>query len=109
MGSIWRVQAPNVRAGGEQTGRGDHSAYQDGHLNIIRLRAGEQASYSADRIHVWRVSPGKYRWTGALATEGDAAFASGTGCESQGEAEADGIAWAQSYVVRVLMIQLGAQ
>lgn len=87
----------------------DHFARLDARLNIIRLPAGEQASYSSDRIHVWRAETGDYHWSGALASEGDAAFASGTGFQSAASAEADGIAWAQGYVVRVLMIQLGAQ
>jgi hypothetical protein len=77
-------------------------------MNIIRLPTGEQASYSADRIHVWQAKSGAYRWSGALISEGDAAFASGTGFVSHALAESDGIAWAEDYLVRVLMIQQGA-
>lgn len=108
MEPIWSLSGSIVSAEGTSTHR-DHSLIRDDHLNIIRLPAGEQASYSSDRIHVWRTKTGDYHWTGALIDEGDAAFACGKGFQSSASAEAEGIAWAQGYVVRVLMIQLGAQ
>jgi hypothetical protein len=78
-------------------------------LNIIRLPIGEQASYFADRIHVWRGVSGDHHWSGALVSLGNAALASGKGFPTRAAAEGEGVAWAQEYGVRVLYIQLGAQ
>jgi hypothetical protein len=77
-------------------------------LNIIRLMGREHASRSADRVHVWRAICGDCQWSGALVFRGHAAFASGKGFHDEAAAEAEGIAWAQAYAVRVLYIQLGA-
>ncbi|HTM96312.1 MAG TPA: hypothetical protein VL100_10930 [Croceibacterium sp.] len=41
--------------------------------------------------------------------EGDVAFATGNGCNTQAEAEAEGIVWAQEHVVRVLYMQCEAE
>ena len=40
---------------------------------------------------------------------GEAAFATGNGCNTQAEAEAEAIVWAQEHVVRVLYMQCDAE
>lgn len=74
-------------------------------MNILRLPAGKQAPRSIARIEVWREGRGMYDWNGALMSGSDAIFGTGIEHRSRAQAEADGIAWAQSYGVAMLAIQ----
>lgn len=81
-------------------------------MDLIRLPVGEQADVDTDCIRVEELDDGACRLTGtALCTDVDegtsVSLMDGLSYATPGEAEAAGIAWAQSVGVEQLYISTG--
>ena len=73
---------------------------------IRKLRPGERAPESADRIHLDRLDDGRIAWTGSVDVGGKAVFgASPADFATVQEAETDAIAWAKGHGATDLLIE----
>ena len=73
---------------------------------IRKLRPGERAPDSVDRICIDRLADGRIAWTGSVEAAGKAVFgASPTIFSTIQEAETDAIAWARGYGSMHLQIE----
>ncbi len=75
-------------------------------MKITRLKPGERAPDTADRIHINSFPDGKNGWTGALGLAGSALFGvSKNEHRSIQEAEAEAIEWARQNGIEALTIE----
>lgn len=75
-------------------------------VNITRLRGGEPASPTADRIRVSRRVSGDFEWSGVILRKRLVVFGRQRGdLPSRASAEADGIAWAVGSGAIYLVIE----
>jgi len=73
---------------------------------IRKLRPGERAPDSVDRIHIDRLTDGRISWTGSVAAAGKAILGAGSiNFPTIQEAETDAIAWARRYGATDLQIE----
>lgn len=73
---------------------------------IRKLRPGERAPDTADRIYIGRVGDGRISWTGSVYAGGKAVFgASPADFATIQEAETDAIAWARGHGAIELQIE----
>lgn len=73
---------------------------------IRKLKPGERAPESADRIYIDRLDGGRISWTGSLEVAGKAVFgASPSDFATIQEAETDAIAWARGHGATNLLIE----
>jgi hypothetical protein len=77
-----------------------------GRVFIRKLRPGERAPDTADRIYVDRLTDGRISWTGSVYAGGKAVLgASPTDFATIQEAEIDAIAWARGHGTTELQIE----
>lgn len=73
---------------------------------IRKLRPGERAPETADRVYIDRLADGRISWTGSVEAAGKAVFGSSpTNFSTIQEAETDAIAWARGYGATDLQIE----
>jgi len=73
---------------------------------IRKLRPGERAPETADRIYIDRLADGRISWTGSVEASGKPVVGtSPTDFSTIQEAETDAIAWARSYGATDLQIE----
>lgn len=73
---------------------------------IRKLKPGERAPETADRIYINRLADGRIAWTGSLDGGGKAVFrASSADFGTIQEAETDAIAWARGHGATELLIE----
>ena len=73
---------------------------------IRKLKPGERAPETADRICVDRLGDGRISWTGSVVVGGKAVFgASSADFATIQEAETDAIAWARGHGATELHIE----
>ena len=77
-----------------------------GHVFIRKLKPGERAPETADRIYLDRLEDGRISWTGSIDVGGKAlSGASPTAFATIQEAETDAIAWARGHGATDLQIE----
>ena len=75
-------------------------------MHIRKLRAGERASDTADRISIDRRADGRISWTGSVDVGRKTVLGSSPGdFATVQEAETDAIAWARKHGVTELQIE----
>jgi hypothetical protein len=73
---------------------------------IRKLRPGERALGTADRIHIDRLKDGRITWSGSVDVGGKAVLSgSPTAFGTIQEAETDAIAWARGHGATELQIE----
>jgi hypothetical protein len=73
---------------------------------IRKLRPGERAPETADRIYLNRVEGGRVSWTGSIAVRGKAVLGANPAAFANiQEAETDAIAWAREHGATELQIE----
>jgi hypothetical protein len=73
---------------------------------IRKLKPGERAPESADRVYIDRSGEGRISWTATVAVGGKAVFgASPADFATIQEAETDAIAWAREHGATELQIE----
>jgi hypothetical protein len=73
---------------------------------IKKLKPGERAPETADRIYIDRLPDGRIAWTGSVDVGGKAVFgASPAEFATVQEAETDAIAWAKGHGATDLLIE----
>jgi len=73
---------------------------------IRRLRPGERAPDTADRININRLEGGRISWTGSVEAGGKAVLGASPGdFATIQEAETDAIAWAKGHGATELQIE----
>ena len=77
-----------------------------GRVFIRKLKPGERAPETADRIYIERLGDGRISWTGSVDVAGKAVFgASSADFATIQEAETDAIAWARGHGATELQIE----
>jgi hypothetical protein len=77
-----------------------------GHVFIRKLKPGERAPDTADRIYIERLDDGRISWTGSVDVGGRAVSgASPVDFATIQEAETDAIAWARGHGATELQIE----
>jgi hypothetical protein len=77
-------------------------------MHIIRLKPGERAPTSADRVYINSLRDPKNGWSGAIAVGREGLFGIGVNeYRTAQEAEAEAIAWAERHGVVELQIEIG--
>lgn len=73
---------------------------------IRKLKPGEQAPRTADRVCIDRLVDGRISWTGSLDVGGEAVFGTSPGdFATIQEAETDAISWARGHGATDLQIE----
>lgn len=73
---------------------------------IRKLKPGELAPETADRIHINRLKDGRIAWTGSIDVSGKAVLGAGRAdFATVQEAETDAIAWARARGATDLLIE----
>jgi hypothetical protein len=73
---------------------------------IRKLKPGERAPESTDRVYIDRLADGRISWTGSVDVGGKAVFgASPADFATIQEAETDAIAWARKHGATKLQIE----
>ena len=73
---------------------------------IRKLRPGERAPETADRVYIDRQGDGRISWTGSVLAAGNAVLGnSGAHFATIQEAETDAIAWARTQGTTELQIE----
>jgi hypothetical protein len=73
---------------------------------IRKLKPGERAAGSADRIYIDRLEDGRISWTGSIGVGGKAVLGgSPTNFGTIQEAETDAIAWARVHGATEIQIE----
>jgi hypothetical protein len=77
-----------------------------GHVFIRKLKPGERAPETADRICIDRLEDGRISWTGSVNVGGKAVSgASPADFSTIQEAETDAIAWAREHGATELQVE----
>ena len=77
-----------------------------GRLFIRKLKPGERASETADRVYIGRLEGGRISWTGSVDADGKTVSgASPADFANIQEAETDAIAWARALGATELQIE----
>ena len=75
-------------------------------MYIRKLRPGERAADSADRIYIDRLADGRISWTGSVEAGGKAVLGTSTAdFATIQEADIDAIAWARGHGTTELQIE----
>lgn len=78
----------------------------ENHVFIRKLKPGERASETADRIRIDRRGDGRISWTGSVSVGGKAEVGDSlTDFATVQEAETDAIGWARDRGARELQIE----
>ena len=73
---------------------------------IRKLKPGERAPETTDRVYIDRLADGRISWTGSVDVGGKAVFgASAVDFATIQEAETDAIAWARGHGATELLIE----
>lgn len=75
-------------------------------MYLTRLAPGTRAAGGADQLHFRQLPNGRISWTGSVESNGTHVFKSSRiAHRSMADAEAEAIAWAESYGISDLQIE----